>query len=231
MLNSRLIVALDCDHLKQALAWVQQLDPQMCAVKIGSELFTRCGEALVSLLVSRQFKVFLDLKFHDIPHTVARACLVAADLGVWMVDVHTSGGEKMMSAARTALESFGSQRPLLIGVTVLTSMASDELHNVGVMTNLTEQTLKLALLAQSAGLDGVVSAAVDVPDIKLACGPDFLTVTPGIRLPDDATHDQVRIVTPVQAKQLGSDYLVVGRSITHSDNPADRVRLILDSLI
>ncbi len=230
MANSQLIVALDCDQLKQALNWADQLDANLCAVKVGSELFTRCGGTLVQLLIARQFKVFLDLKFHDIPHTVARACAVAADLGVWMVNVHAAGGLKMMQAARHALEPFGPSRPLLIGVTVLTSMDPIELNQIGIQQELTAQTLHLAQLTQSAGLDGVVSAAVDVPAIKAVCGDTFLTVTPGIRLQDGEVHDQVRVVTPEHANQLGSDYLVVGRAITHSPDPAGQVRRILASL-
>ena len=230
MTNSQLIVALDCEQLAQALSWASQLDPEVCAVKIGSELFTRCGEELVRVLVARQFKVFLDLKFHDIPHTVARACTVAADLGVWMLDVHASGGLAMMQAAVHALKPFGVRRPLLIGVTVLTSFDDTEFSRLGVAKDISEHTLHLACLAQQAGLDGVVSAAADVPLIKAACGAAFLTVTPGIRCLDDALHDQLRVVTPQQAKQLGSDYLVVGRSITKATDIAQRVRDILHHL-
>jgi orotidine-5'-phosphate decarboxylase len=230
MTQSQLIVALDCDQMQQALAWVEQLDPRLCAVKVGSELFTRCGEGLVRRLIAQQFKVFLDLKFHDIPHTVARSCAVAADLGVWMLTIHAAGGLAMMEAARKALAPLGTASPLLIAVTVLTSMSNSELQHLGVKTDVSVETLRLAHLAQQAGMDGVVSAAIDVPRIKAACGAKFLSVTPGIRWAEDAVHDQVRVVTPLQAKQLGSDYLVVGRSITTADDPASRVKLILQSL-
>ncbi len=231
MPRSELIVALDCDQLPQALAWADVLDPSYCAVKVGSELFTRGGEPLVRRLVAQGFKVFLDLKFHDIPHTVARACAVAADLGVWMLDVHLAGGLAMLQAAHAALMPFGTERPLLVGVTVLTSMDNPMLKQVGIDKPTSAQSELLAGLAHTAGLDGVVCAAVDVPIMKAAYGTSFLTVTPGIRLAEDALQDQVRVVTPVEAQQLGSDYLVIGRSITQAADPASRVKLILNSLL
>jgi orotidine-5'-phosphate decarboxylase len=223
----KLIIALDVATQSSALALVEQLDPTVCALKVGHELFTRFGEAFIRVLVKRQFKVFLDLKFHDIPNTVAEACKAAADCGVWMMNVHALGGLAMMQAAKHALSSYGPQRPLLIAVTVLTSLSEADLSMMGLTASLTDQCVLLARLAQRAGLDGVVSSALEVPFIKAACGAPFLTVTPGIRLADDARHDQVRCVSPAQAIELGSDYLVVGRSITQSAAPMQSIQRLL----
>jgi orotidine-5'-phosphate decarboxylase len=218
MLNSQLIVALDYARREDALSLVHQLDPFQCALKVGSELFTLCGPDFVRELIRLQFKVFLDLKFHDIPNTVARACKVAADLGVWMINVHASGGFDMMHAARHALADY-IHRPLLIAVTVLTSMTERDLVSIGVPGRLNEHVLFLSKMAQEAGLDGVVCSAHEVAQIKSHCSADFLAVTPGIRLPSNEPDDQSRIITPEEALQAGSDYLVVGRSITRAMNP------------
>ena len=223
----KLIVALDFDSQSQALALVDQLNPTECALKVGSELYTLLGPEFVRRVIARGFQVFLDLKFHDIPTTVARACAVGAELGVWMMNVHASGGARMMQAAKNAVDAFGATRPLLIAVTVLTSMSETELSAIGVSPSLNEQVLRLACLARDVGLDGVVSSALEVPAIKAICGPLFLTVTPGIRMAGVANDDQTRIITPAMALKAGSDYWVVGRPITRSTRPADVVRELL----
>lgn len=223
----KLIIALDFDNLPSALTLIDQLDPKLCAVKVGSEMFTLFGTDFVKTLINRQFKVFLDLKFHDIPNTVARACTAAADLGVWMLNVHASGGLAMMQAAHKAIASYGPTRPLLIAVTVLTSMQANDLLTIGVQRSLDQQVCQLALLAKEAQLDGVVSSALEVQAIKASCGKHFLTITPGIRLPTDALNDQARVITPEQALKAGSDYLVIGRPITQATHPA---KVVLDLL-
>ena len=230
-MSLKLIVALDFDDELQALALVDQLDPATCALKVGSELFTRFGATLVRRLIQKHFKVFLDLKFHDIPTTVALACKSAADLGVWMMNVHASGGLKMMCAAHDALSPYGVDRPLLIAVTVLTSMNEHELTSIGVLRTLTEQVSALAHLALDAGFDGVVSSALEVPLIKSVCGSSFLTVTPGIRMHSNESNDQSRITTPEQAIKAGSDYLVIGRPITRATSPMDVVDVVLNSFL
>lgn len=216
----KLIVALDFDQLNDVLTLVDKLDPKRCSLKVGSELFTLFGANLVRQLIAKGFHVFLDLKFHDIPNTVAKACKAAADLGVWMMNVHASGGFNMMHAAASALEPYGTDRPLLLAVTVLTSLDEDELPSVGIQLRLIEQVQKLALLAKAAGLDGVVSSAHEVNPIKAVCGKQFLALTPGIRLISSQHHDQNRIMTPRQALLEGSDYLVIGRPITQVTDPA-----------
>lgn len=223
MNSTRLIVALDFDNSRDALQLVEQLNPKHCALKVGSELFTRFGTQFVKQLIAQQFNVFLDLKFHDIPNTVAKACAAGAELGVWMMNVHASGGAKMMQAAVKALEPYGKEKPLLIAVTVLTSFSEPDLASIGVTRPLMSQVNELALLSKNAGLDGVVCSAHEAQQIKTTCGEGFVTVTPGIRLENDSKDDQVRIMTPKQALSSGSDYLVVGRSITQAKNPSDVV--------
>ncbi|RUO36559.1 orotidine-5'-phosphate decarboxylase [Aliidiomarina sanyensis] len=219
MTEKRIIVALDFDDAEQALAFVKTLDPQQCRVKVGKELFTTAGPALVRTLHELGFDVFLDLKFHDIPNTVAKAVKAAAELGVWMVNVHASGGVDMMKAARHVLEPYGEKRPKLIAVTVLTSMASESLPEVGIQRSLNEQVLALAELAKSAGLDGVVCSAREAVMLKGALGADFLLVTPGIRPEGFATHDQHRVMSPGAAIDAGVDFLVLGRPIRESKDP------------
>lgn len=223
----KLIVALDFDNQEDAFTLIDKLEPTQCALKVGSELFTLLGPIFVKLLVARDFKVFLDLKFHDIPNTVAKVCKVGADLGVWMMNVHASGGYKMMSAAREAIDSYGKDKPLLIAVTILTSFNQEDLPSIGITHSLTEQVKNLARVTRDAGLDGVVSSAHEVKLIKELCGTDFLTVTPGIRLLNNANDDQSRIMTPEQAIKQGSDYLVVGRPITQAASPERVVAEIL----
>ncbi|KTC79710.1 orotidine-5'-phosphate decarboxylase [Legionella cherrii] len=229
-MTPKLIVALDFDNEHAALSLIEKLDPKSCALKVGSELFTLFGTDFVKQLVKRQFKVFLDLKFHDIPNTVANACKAGAELGVWMMNVHASGGVSMMQAARRAVDAYGANRPLLIAVTVLTSFNQTELTSIGINTPIMEHVKKLAILTKESGLDGVVSSAQEVNLIKRACGDQFITVTPGIRLTDDANDDQSRVMTPEQAIKEGSDYLVVGRPITQSLNPELVVAEILKSI-
>lgn len=226
----KLVVALDGIDESTALTWADAWDPAWCALKVGHESFARFGPSFVRALVAKDFDIFLDLKFHDIPNTVASACKSAADLGVWMINVHAVGGIKMMQAARDALLAFGDTRPLLIAVTVLTSLAPDDLAAVGINKPLLEQAKSLAQLTQQAGLDGVVCSAFEVPELKKVCGQDFLTVTPGIRMQNDATHDQVRCVTPKQAAEFGSDYAVIGRSITCASNPTEQLRSVIAAL-
>ncbi|MBT7964881.1 MAG: orotidine-5'-phosphate decarboxylase [Porticoccaceae bacterium] len=222
--SPKVIVALDYDNQSDALALAAQLDPTQCRLKVGKELFTIAGPAVVERLVSSGFDVFLDLKLHDIPNTVAKAVGAAADLGVWMANVHASGGSRMMCAAKQALEKKGSNM-LLIGVTVLTSMDDTDLEEIGIQRSASDQVLHLARLAKSAGLDGVVCSARESSSLKAALGKDFKLVTPGIRLDGNAADDQRRIVTPVDAVAMGSDYLVIGRPITQA---ADPLKTLLD---
>lgn len=229
-MRSKLIVALDFPDQTQALSLVDKIDPQSCALKVGHEMFTHYGASFVKQLINKQFKVFLDLKLYDIPNTVAQACKVLADLGVWMINVHASGGLAMMEAARSALSEYKSERPLLIAVTVLTSFSNEDLIELGIKAPLLEQVALLASLAQEAGLDGVVCSAQEVPTIKQLCGSSFLTVTPGIRLAHDAKNDQVRTMTPEDAVQNGSDYLVIGRPITKADDPFFVIKQINDRI-
>ncbi|HAT6936427.1 TPA: orotidine-5'-phosphate decarboxylase [Legionella pneumophila] len=229
-MTPKLIVALDFDNQDNALQLVDKLDPDHCALKVGSELFTLLGPQFVKELVRREFKVFLDLKFHDIPNTVAKACHSAAELGVWMINVHAIGGLRMLQAAKESLKAYGQNRPLLIAVTVLTSFEEAELASVGISNSLPEQTTHLAMLAREAGLDGVVSSAHEVKIIKQKCGENFITVTPGIRLPNNLKNDQSRIMTPQQAIREGSDFLVIGRPITQASNPYEVVSALLRDL-
>lgn len=218
-MSKNIIIALDFHSGDQALSFLDRLDPDLCRVKVGKELFTASGPQLVKEIVARRFDVFLDLKFHDIPNTVASAISVAADLGVWMLNIHASGGRTMMAAARKALDPFGDNRPLLIGVTVLTSLAKDDLEQIGITINLEEQVSKLAFLARDSGLDGVVCSAAETKLLRAQLPDDFVLVTPGIRRPEDASGDQKRVVGPAEAIQNGSNYLVVGRPITRAESP------------
>lgn len=230
-IHSPLIVALDFPTAAQAREISDQLDPAKCKVKVGKELFTREGPALVKALVESGFDVFLDLKFHDIPNTVAKAVIAGAELGVWMLNIHVSGGRQMMTAAREALDGLKFDTPpLLIGVTVLTSTSQAEMTDLGVSRALPAQVDHLADMAQSCGLDGVVCSAHEAGVIKRTLGQEFQTVTPGIRPEGSDVGDQHRIMTPEQAVASGSDYLVVGRPITQAENPMAVVTDILDRL-
>jgi orotidine-5'-phosphate decarboxylase len=223
----RLIVALDFPTPADALDLAERLSPARCRLKVGKELFTRGGPQLVRTLVDGGHEVFLDLKFHDIPNTVAGACRAAADLGVWMVNVHAGGGPGMLAAAREALPTGG---PLLIAVTVLTSLTASDLHAVGIDDAPEEQVLRLAGITRDAGLDGVVCSALEARALREAFGPRFCLVTPGVRPAGGALDDQRRVMTPAAAIRAGADYLVVGRPVTKSDNP-EAVLLTLESEI
>ena len=214
----KIIVALDYPAAAPALALVDRLDPGRCALKVGKELFTRVGPGLVETLVGRGFRVFLDLKFHDIPNTVAAACDAAADLGVWMVNLHASGGRRMMDAARERLAAH-SKAPLLIAVTVLTSLDRDDLAEIGCPDEPLDRVLRLARLTHEAGLDGIVCSPLEAAPVREALGPGFLLVTPGVRPASASVGDQRRVMTPRDALVAGSDYLVIGRPITAADDP------------
>jgi len=224
--DSPIIVALDFASGNAALQLVEQLDPALCRLKVGKELFTREGPGLIEQLVNKDFDVFLDLKFHDIPNTTAKAIAAAADLGVWMVNVHASGGSRMMEAAANQISTMGSST-LLIGVTVLTSMGPTDLAEIGLTCSPTEQVLRLAELAKNSGLHGVVCSAHEAEDIATALGDGFLRVTPGIRPLNSAQNDQVRVMTPRIALQGGSTHLVIGRPITSAENPSQSLLEII----
>lgn len=223
------LVALDFPEAGPALALADRLSPELCRVKVGKELFTRCGPQVVEALHQLGFEVFLDLKFHDIPNTTAMAVKAAAEMGVWMVNVHCSGGLKMMAACREVLEQHSGNKPLLIGVTILTSMEQGDLAGIGLDVAPHEQVVRLARLAEQAGLDGLVCSAQEAQALKQQW-PAGLLVTPGIRPVGSASDDQKRILTPAQAMQAGSDYLVIGRPVTRATDPAAAVRDILASL-
>ena len=227
--NKRVIVPLDFPDAEAALALAARLDPALCRVKVGKELFTAAGPAVVARLHERGFEVFLDLKFHDIPNNVAGACRAAARLGVCMVKVHASGGEAMLRAARDAVAG-AARPPLLIGVTVLTSLGAADLARVGFQGSPEENVLRLAGLAHACGLDGVVCSALEAPRLRAAFGPGFRLVTPGIRLEGAEAHDQSRVATPGEAVRLGADYLVIGRPIALAADPAATLESIRISL-
>ncbi len=218
MVKKPIIVVLDFPDAKSALALAVCLDPAICRVKVGKELHTAAGPQVIDDLMLRGFEVFLDLKFHDIPNTVASACRVAASQGVWMMNVHASGGSRMMLAAREALD-FAQVKPLLIGVTVLTSLSDADMVDIGFSGTARDNVMRLATLTKACGLDGVVCSAAEATSLRAALGAEFRLVTPGIRLADDAKGDQQRVVTPTDAIELGVDYLVIGRSITHAKDP------------
>lgn len=227
--SKRIIVALDFPGAAPALAMAARLDPALCRVKVGKELFVAAGPAIVDRLGEHGFEVFLDLKFHDIPNTVAGACRAAARLGVWMLNVHASGGTAMMRAARDAVAAF-DRPPLLIGVTVLTSLSDAELGEIGFAGGAAENVARLARLASAGGLDGVVCSAEEAGLIRATLGERFITVTPGIRLPEGAKGDQSRIVTPRDAVRRGAHYLVIGRPVTQSADPAATLQAIVRSI-
>lgn len=229
MEEKRVIVALDFADTSAALAMAGQLDPHRCRVKVGKELFTRGGPVLVEQLQRLGFEVFLDLKFHDIPNTVAAACAAAADLGVWMVNVHALGGPRMLEAARTALAK-RSHRPLLIAVTILTSMGEDEVAAIGLPGSPEDNVHRLAALTATAGLDGVVCSPQETAMLRRAFGPAFRLVTPGVRPIGSELGDQTRIATPGQAVRDGADYLVIGRPITRAPVPPAALEAILTEI-
>jgi orotidine-5'-phosphate decarboxylase len=228
--GSPILVALDYNDRAAAMAFVDRIDPQSCRLKVGKEMFTLFGPELVKDLHTRGFDVFLDLKFHDIPNTTAHAVAAAAELGVWMVNVHASGGARMMTAAREALLPFGKDAPQLIAVTVLTSMEASDLKDIGIDASPADHAERLARLTQQCGLDGVVCSAHEAVRFKQAFGSDFKLVTPGIRPAGSDAGDQRRIMTPQHAQQAGVDYMVIGRPITQSADPQATLKTILASL-
>ncbi len=224
--DPKIIVALDYDNEKEALSLVDNLDPTMCRLKVGKEMFTHFGPQFVKKIQDKNFDVFLDMKYHDIPNTVAKAVAAAAELGVWMVNVHASGGPKMMEAAVKELERFGDKKPYLIAVTVLTSMDEAQLRAIGVERTIKEQVLALATLTKNSGLDGVVCSAQEASMLRTSLGNEFKLITPGIRPKSADIGDQVRVVTPKDAIELGSSYLVIGRPITKAKDPIAALKAI-----
>ena len=218
MNDPRVIVALDYADAQSAMQFVNRVEPRACRLKIGKELFTAAGPQLVEQLVQRGFGVFLDLKFHDIPHSVAQACKAASKLGVWMLSVHALGGRAMLAAAREALDEV-NPRPLLIAVTVLTSLGREELGQLGIGGGMDDAVLRLARLAHQSGADGVVCSGHEAPRLRKQFGREFCLVTPGIRPAQTAHDDQLRVVTPRQAVLNGADYLVIGRPVTQAQDP------------
>jgi orotidine-5'-phosphate decarboxylase len=229
--DSKIVVALDYPDAKSALKLAEILDPALCKVKVGKELFTAAGPALIEALVEKNFKVFLDLKFHDIPNTVAKACEAATKLGVWMLNVHASGGSAMMQAAMEGVNKGATtNRPFLIAVTVLTSMNQSSLAEIGINSSVEDHVFKLAKLTHSSGLDGVVCSAQEAKLLRTHLNDDFLLVTPGIRPINASKDDQSRIVTPQDALGNGASYLVIGRPITQAPEPLKALEAILDSI-
>jgi orotidine-5'-phosphate decarboxylase len=231
MNDPKVIVALDYDNQSEALRFVDKIDPTSCRLKVGKEMFTLFGPDFVRQLHQRDFSVFLDLKFHDIPNTCAKAVKAAAELGVWMVNVHASGGQEMMTAAREALTPYGEDRPLLIGVTVLTSMSQSDLKSIGLDVSPQEHVSRLATLTKDSGLDGIVCSAQEARYLKSKLGQDFMLVTPGIRPAGADKGDQKRVMTPYDAIQAGSDYLVIGRPVTQAKDPLAVLTQINTSII
>ena len=217
-MTNRIIIPLDMEYTS-AVSIADKLDPNICRLKVGNQLFTSSGPKIVKTLHEKGFEIFLDLKFHDIPNTVYESVRSAANLGVWMINVHASGGSKMLDASKKALEGF-DKPPLLVGVTILTSISEEILTEIG-FNNLDKQVMRLTKLAQRSGLDGVVCAASDASKVKQTCGESFLTVTPGIRPRDADLNDQSRTSTPKEAIANGSDFLVIGRPITGSEDPTN----------
>ncbi|AWX13731.1 orotidine-5'-phosphate decarboxylase [Mergibacter septicus] len=229
-MDTKVIVALDYETEQEAMQLVDQLDPSQCRLKVGKEMFTTLGTQFVKQLQARTFDVFLDLKFYDIPNTVARAIRSAADLGVWMVDMHASGGLRMMEEAKKILEPYGKDAPILIAITVLTSMEEADLLQVGINNSPMEHVIRLARLSHRAGLDGVVCSPQEVEVLREHCGKDFKLVTPGIRPQGYQLGDQRRVMTPLEAVQAGADYLVIGRPITQAADPVTVLAEINQSL-
>ncbi len=229
MADSKVIVALDYADTASTLNLVNQLDPSLCKLKVGKELFTATGPQLVEKLIAKNFQVFLDLKFHDIPNTVKNACQAASNLGVWMLNVHASGGSAMMQAALEGMNK-SKHQSYLIAVTVLTSMNQASLNEVGIETSVENHVLKLAKLTENAGLHGVVCSALEAQLLKKHLKDDFLLVTPGIRPASASLDDQSRVLTPRQALQMGANYLVIGRPITQASNPKQALLDILEGI-
>jgi orotidine-5'-phosphate decarboxylase len=227
--DPKIILALDFSEVDAATVLLEKLDPAHCRIKIGKELFTCSGPQFVDHVIKLGFDVFLDLKFHDIPTTVAKACVAAANLGVWMINIHATGGKEMLLAARSAL-SGKDHKPLLIAVTVLTSLNTSDLKEVGITRSVDDQVLAMARLAKQCGLDGVVCSVREVQAIRKITNKDFILVTPGIRQKNSDRNDQSRVMTPTEAIRAGSDYLVIGRSITRAADPMEALRSIEEEI-
>ena len=225
----RVIVALDYPDQTQALALVEGLDPTQCRLKVGKEMFTRYGPVLLERLADRGFEIFLDLKFHDIPNTVAAACDAAADLGVWMINLHASGGRRMMEAARERLQR-RTRSPLLVAVTILTSLSAEDIAEVGYTGQPADNVLRLAELARLSGMDGVVCSPREAAQLRAGMGRDFLLVTPGVRPRDAAADDQRRVMSPAEAIASGASYLVIGRPITAAEDPLAALKAINEEI-
>ncbi|MCU7811517.1 MAG: orotidine-5'-phosphate decarboxylase [Candidatus Thiodiazotropha sp. (ex Notomyrtea botanica)] len=223
--EARVIVALDYPNQAKAEELVDRLDPTLCRLKVGKEMFTRFGPPFVESLRKRGFEIFLDLKFHDIPNTVAAACDAAADLEVWMMNLHASGGRRMMVAARERLEQ-RAHRPLLVAVTILTSLSEEDIAEVGFRGGPADNVLRLANLTKAAGLDGVVCSPLEAVEIRRQIGDEFMLVTPGVRPKTATQDDQRRVMTPGEAITAGSSYLVVGRPITAASDPIQALKAI-----
>ncbi|WWO98705.1 MAG: orotidine-5'-phosphate decarboxylase [Candidatus Dasytiphilus stammeri] len=231
MFNSPLILALDYPNRNRVMELVDNIDPSWCRLKVGKELFTLLGPQIVRDLQKRGFEVFLDLKFHDIPNTVAHAVAITAEMGVWMTNVHASGGAKMMSAAHEALLSFGKEAPLLLAVTMLTSINEQDLYDLGFTCSLSEQIRRLARLTYNCGLDGIVCSAQNAVQVKWDIDHKLIVVSPGIRYDKNCNNDHQSIMRPYEALCAGADYIVIGRPITHSLNPVKTINEIYTSLI
>lgn len=229
MNDPKIIVALDYSDAQPALELVARLEPGLCRLKVGIELFNTAKPQLIELLMQRGFEIFLDLKFHDIPNTTAQACKAAAELGVWMVNVHALGGRKMMEAARDVMSQY-TNSPKLIAVTLLTSMAQEDFADLGIAATPADMVLRLARLARDSGLDGVVCSAQEAALLRQHCGNEFCLVTPGIRSADAVADDQSRIMTPCAALDQGANYLVIGRPITRAADPLQALQNIIKQI-
>lgn len=230
MNGPRIVVALDYPTAEEALAFADRVTPDQCRLKVGLEMFSASGPSFVTRLVDQGFDVFLDLKFHDIPTTVARACLQAARLGVWMVNVHTLGGRQMLEAAREAVDHAIRRPPLLVGVTLLTSQTATDMAEIGLTGDVRAQVRRLTSLAHAAGLDGVVCSAQEAGDLRKQFGENFTLVTPGIRPVGTPVQDQQRSMTPAEAVNQGADYLVIGRPITRARDPVNTLHEICQQI-
>ncbi|CAL1329104.1 orotidine-5'-phosphate decarboxylase [Candidatus Providencia siddallii] len=228
--NQKIIVALDYKNINEALAFIDNINPKDCKLKVGQEIFTINGPSIVKILHDRGFDVFLDLKFHDISYTVSRAVAAAADMGVWMVNIHAIGGVRMMEAAKNALKNYSYDAPLLTAVTVLTNLNQLDFNRLGIYINLRKYTKHLALLSKACGLDGVICSTSEIQELRKACGVDFKLITPGIRILGDSSDDHENIMTPEDAIKKGSDYIVIGRSITRTNNQSFILKQINNSI-
>ncbi|UNB92277.1 MAG: orotidine-5'-phosphate decarboxylase [gamma proteobacterium endosymbiont of Trioza apicalis] len=228
--QSTIIVALDYSNINKAINFIKKISPNECKIKIGKEIFISYGPYIIKKIKKMGFDIFLDLKFHDIPSTVAKAVNAAAKLGVWMINIHALGGIKMMIAAKKELKKFKKNKPLLVAVTTLTSMNNKNLNELGINNNIKNYTIKLAKLAQKCGLDGVICSPKEIKQLRYSCGKNFILITPGIRPLNSKIYDQKRILTPLKAQQLNVNYMVIGRPITKSINPSKTLKNIINEL-